>query len=123
MLLGAGPEVGATDHFGATPLHLAAATSAKVTEQILTTGVAPTAKDDFGCTPLLAAVRAGRPDAVASLLSHGADPAVADAYGATALVIAQREGLPSIVELLRHTIESQQQQSSNAAVEQAPGGH
>jgi ankyrin repeat protein len=89
-----------------------------VTEQMLATGVAPSARDDFGCTPLHAAVRANQHEAVAALLSHGADPAVADAYGNTAIALARREGLPTIVALLEQSSET-----TSPPIEQSAGGH
>ena len=127
-----------TDCFGATPLHLAAGTSptilsaqsavaVKIIDQLLAAGASANAKDDFGCSPLLTAVRAGQDEVVATLLAHGADPGAGDAYGQTAAVIARRDNHQTILALLKqHSTGQPQERNASSAPsepnEQAAGG-
>jgi ankyrin repeat protein len=134
-------EIDAADAFGDTPLHLAAAnspivssgqfaTAVKIVDQLLAAGASVNAKDDFGNSPLLAAVRAGEDEVVATLLAHGADPGAGDAYGQTAAVVARRENEQSILALLKqHAGAEQRAEMSNESnnnsdtSERMSGGH
>ena len=68
------PKGGAQDR---PPLHLAAGAGHKrLVELLLKAGVPPDQLDKSGMTPLLWAVRAGRPQVVQSLLASGARPSI-----------------------------------------------
>ena len=76
ILIGAGAVVGTRDDDGKTALHWAAMVggAARIRE-LCSSGAAINARClKLGETPLHAACRAGRVDAIATLLSHGADP-------------------------------------------------
>lgn len=57
-------------------------------------------KDEFGRTPLMLAVEAGKLDAARELIGHGASLAVADRSGETPLLVAARIGSRDLVGLL-----------------------
>lgn len=90
----------AVDAFGQTALHLAATHSGRAVASLVASGASPTARDDFGRTPLHDAVAAGSVGAVRRLLAAGADFQAADDYGTTPLHLACRNGRVGIARML-----------------------
>lgn len=89
-------NVDVADHFGVTPLHLAADAGIdagpRVVEMLLEAGAAVNQRDDFGATPLLVATRGNRVATIRELRDASADPNISDAYGQSPLTIADRIG-------------------------------
>ncbi len=54
-------------------------------------------KDNFGITPLLAAVYEGHADAVAALLKKGADKSIQGPDGLTALQAAEKDEVKALL--------------------------
>jgi ankyrin repeat protein len=102
-LLHANPDVArATDHSGATALHLAAGRGhIKAVQILLAAGADPNSSSGSGETPLQAAAYIGRHDVVKLLLDHGArvDPRE-HLSGLTALHRAALGGDPETIKLL-----------------------
>ena len=99
--LGAGINVKIKNDEGQTALHLAAI---GLKHDQLTTliqqGAALEAQDTKGCTPLIAAAKAGSPECVEALLSAGADANAASHGGDTALMWAAIKGHNKCARLL-----------------------
>lgn len=112
-LLDAGAAVDARATTGETALHWAVRGAGERDaarliglDHLLRRGAGPNIRDAGGETPLLAAVSADYPEAVALLLSHGADPAVRDVHGETALVRARRLARSEVAWLLQLATET-----------------
>jgi ankyrin repeat protein len=97
-----GANISATQNFGATPMHLAAASRmanvAKVIEELVILGAgADISKQDYwGRTPLHYACNYGRPEGILQLVEFGAPLAIKNESGLTAIDMgreALREGL------------------------------
>jgi uncharacterized protein len=67
---------------------------------LLSQGVSPNVRDDYGYTPLMIAAKEGYAEAVSTLLNAGADPNVRDRRGRTPLMAAIENGHNSIALLL-----------------------
>ena len=102
LLLLAGANAAAGNHYGATPLALAVANgNAAVVESLLKGGADPKAAWPGGETVLMTAARTGHVDAVRLLLAHGADVnAREEMRGQTALMWAAAEGHPDVIRAL-----------------------
>ena len=79
--------------------HLPAPKSLEVVADLLRRGVSARARDDYGVSPLEAAIEAGDEKTVALLLQKGADPLAATSHG-TALHFAAARKKAAIVRLL-----------------------
>jgi ankyrin len=102
LLLRAGADAVAANHYGVTPLYLAASNgNAAMIEQLLDAGADPSSADPTGETALMTAVRSGSDEAVRALLDRGADVDGRDLqFRQTPLMFAIRENRPSIAKLL-----------------------
>jgi ankyrin repeat protein len=68
-----------------------------------------------GITPLMAAVKAGKPEAVAELLAAGADPRRGDSSGATALHHAAWQGQGACLEVLLQHGQQQEEAAGSSS--------
>ena len=86
-----------TDKEGNTTLHLAAARSSAVTQQLLLAGASPHIRNPKDHTPLHQAAMNGKADAAARLLDAGADPNSRTKSGQTPLHFAANGRSPETV--------------------------
>ena len=86
-----------TDKEGNTTLHLAAARSSAVTQQLLLAGASPHIRNPKDHTPLHQAAMNGKADAAARLLDSGADPNSRTKSGQTPLHFAANGRSPETV--------------------------
>ncbi|HTW64370.1 MAG TPA: ankyrin repeat domain-containing protein [Bryobacteraceae bacterium] len=103
ILLKAGADAKAVNHYGASPLSEAATVgNATIIEQLLKAGANPNTRTTAdGETVLMTSARAGNVDAVKVLLDHGADVNAKEGYrGQTALMWAAAERHADVVKLL-----------------------
>ncbi len=89
-----------TDKEGNTTLHLAAARSSAVTQQLLLAGASPHIHNPKGHTPLHEAAMNGRADAAARLLDAGADPNSRERHDNTPLHLSASAKSPETAERL-----------------------
>jgi hypothetical protein len=106
-LLDAGAAIDARATAGETALHWAVRGAGQrdaarliSIDLLLRRGAGPNIRDAAGDTPLLTAIEADYPEAVALLLAHGADPKQTDAKGEAPVERAVRLARESIVSLL-----------------------
>ncbi|RDE18938.1 ankyrin repeat domain-containing protein [Motiliproteus coralliicola] len=106
-LMKRGFDVNAVDNAGNTPLLLALSfKEPAVIETLLDAGAKPTAANDKGVTPLLAALLRGDDftAVIDRLIAAGADLSAKDAKGGTALTYAVKGGQP--IELLQKIVDA-----------------
>ena len=109
-----GARIGATDQFGRTALHLAAAGGyLDAIDAILSYHPSLASRDSSGLTPLLRAAASLQGEAVKLLLDRGADRqslvlylAIRDSAGRTLLHIAARDGSPQSLEVFCRLVSS-----------------
>jgi ankyrin repeat protein len=104
MLLGAGVDVDARNHFRKTPLQLACRYGhLLLIEELLSRGAVPTAQDNRGWAPLHTACFRNRAGMASRLLQHDTAQQQLQLVtydGATALMLASRKGRDLVVPLL-----------------------
>jgi len=101
LLLENGAAVDQKDHFGHTPLMVAAIDGhVEAAELLLAKGAAINAKNKGGFTPLMFAAMEGHPAVAKLLLERGANPNLV-ANGKTARRIAEEKGHKDIADLLQ----------------------
>jgi uncharacterized protein len=101
MLLSAGANAKAVDHYGVTPLYLACVNgNPAMIRALLDAGADANSADPTGETALMTAARTGNPDAVLALIQHKATVNAADKDSETALMWAVRENHPEAVRVL-----------------------
>jgi ankyrin repeat protein len=103
LLIGAGANVSAANHDGATPLLLATVNgNAAMIETLVKAGADPNAPlTKYGDTALMMAARTGKTDAIGVLLDHGAQVNAKETWGGTtALMWAVSDRHPAAVKML-----------------------
>lgn len=102
LLLENGADTEGTDQFFNKTALIEAAelNGVAVARVLLEKGAKIEAKDSYGCTPLIAAIRDKKTEMVKFLLEKGADVEAKDNYGGTAMATANSQGPVELVDLL-----------------------
>jgi len=93
-------NVNQVDYAGNTPLHFAGYEDAKLVQLLLAAGADVNAKDQYGSTPLLIAIKEHNHEVVKLLLDAGADVNISEQWGDTPLLIALKENNNEVAKLL-----------------------
>jgi uncharacterized protein len=101
-LIASGADVNAENHFGATPIALAAvAADTQLIAALLRAGANANSPNQEGQTVLMTVARTGNVDAAKLLLRHGADVHAREAWGGqNALMWAAAQSQPEMIRLL-----------------------